>query len=625
MFEAHRRIFHGPPGCFRMLRATGLVAVILLGACTSGAPPAMVPGMTESDRLNAWFDAKYEEELGFSPMELTFLGRKARNDQLDDFSLAARDLQLAWQRDTVREMQRRFDYARLDETAKLSWDLWKYRYETAAAMKPWWLHEYVFDQMNGPQSQLPTFLINFHAVDSEEDLVAYLRRIEQLPRAMRQLIERASAAAARGIRPPRFAHEGVIAQARKVISGAPFDDGPDSALWADLQGEIEGLVTKGVITPSRIPGLRDTARAALLQHVKPAYETLVAWVEQDLAQAARNPAGVGSTLPQGLEFYAAALQRMTTTALTAEDIHRTGLAEVARIRSEMDALRQKVGFEGNLAAFFEHLDTDPRFRFPDTDAGRQAYLDAATAAIDNIRRQLPRYFGLLPKAELVVRRVEPYREQPGAAQHYYPPTPDGSRPGIYYAHLIDMQAMPRTELEVVAYHEGLPGHHMQIAISQELTGVPMFRRQAGFTAYTEGWALYSEWLAKQIPGTYTDPYADFGRLTAEMFRAVRLVVDTGMHARGWTEQQAVDYFLANTPMPEAAVRSEVQRYLVWPGQATGYKIGMLRIQQLRSRAEEALGTGFDLRGFHDAALDGGALPLQLLQRKIERWIADRRP
>jgi uncharacterized protein (DUF885 family) len=337
-----------------------------------------------------------------------------------------------------------------------------------------------------------------------------------------------------------------------------------------------------------------------------------------------NPSGVGSRHPDGLAFYAAALRNMTTLPLSPEDVHRTGLAEVARIRAEMEQLKEKTGFTSSLAEFFRHLDTDPRLRFSDTEEGRQAYLDAATAAIDNIRRQLPRFFGLLPRADLVVRRVEPFREQAGAAQHYYPPAPDGSRPGIYYAHLADMKAMPIPELEVIAYHEGIPGHHMQIAIAQEMTGLPQFRRHDNYNAYTEGWALYAEALAREIPGTYQDPYSDFGRLTTEMFRAVRLVVDTGLHAMGWTEEQAVAYMLENTPRPEAAVRSEIQRYLIWPGQATSYKIGMLKIQELRRRAEEQLGGRFDLRAFHDVVLGGGALPLPLLERRVEDWIAARR-
>jgi uncharacterized protein (DUF885 family) len=264
---------------------------------------------------------------------------------------------------------------------------------------------------------------------------------------------------------------------------------------------------------------------------------------------------------------------------------------------------------------------DQRHYYPDTDEGRQAYIDDATSAIENIKAKLATYFGILPKADLEVRRVEPFREQPGAAQHYFPGTPDGSRPGIYYAHLSDMTAMPKGELEVIAYHEGLPGHHMQIAIQQELESVPTFRTQAGFTAYSEGWGLYSELLAKEMEGTYADPYSDFGRLGSEIWRAIRLVLDTGLHAKGWTEEQAVQYFLDNSAITEAQARSEVQRYMVLPGQATSYKIGMLKILELREKAEQALGDKFDIRGFHDAVLGGGAVPLSVLETMVDQWIA----
>lgn len=607
-----------------MLRALlPLAGTILVLGCAGGTTPDS--GSTESERLNAWFDQQYEEELRFSPMELTRQGSRELYDSLDDLSIAGRERQLAWRRNSVREMERRFDYARLDDDAKLSWDMWKYRYDMAAAGRRWWLHAYPFEQMGGWQSDLPTFLIAYHAVETEADLDAYIQRLEAMPRVLDQLLENTRAAAQQGIRPPRFAHEGVMEQSRKVITGAPFGPGADSALWADLQAKIDGLVTKGAITPGRTIALKEAGRAALLSHVQPAYQRIIAWFEGDLERAAVNPSGVGQTQPDGLAHYSFRLADNTTTSLTAAQVHEQGLAEVKRLRAEMEALKQKTGYSGSLHQFFEFLDTDPRFRFAETDAGRQAYIDEATAVIDNIRGQLPRYFGLLPKAELVVKRVEAFREQPGAAQHYYPSSPDGARPGVYYVHLIDMAAMPKTELEVVAYHEGLPGHHMQVAIAQELTGVPRFRRQTFFNAYVEGWALYSEALAKEMPGTYQDPYSDFGRLTSEMFRAVRLVVDTGMHAMGWTEQQAVDYFLDNTPMPEAAVRAEVRRYLVWPGQATGYKIGMMRIQELRRAAESALGGRFDIRAFHDVILGGGALPLDLLERKVRHWISKQQP
>ncbi|MEY4095741.1 MAG: hypothetical protein RLZZ53_2940, partial [Acidobacteriota bacterium] len=326
-------------------------------------------------------------------------------------------------------------------------------------------------------------------------------------------------------------------------------------------------------------------------------------------------------------YYNERLANMTTTNMTADQIHATGLAEVARLRAEMEAIRVEVGFKGDLQAFFAELrdsKDNPRYYYPNTDEGREGYLKDATAAIDKIKAVLPKYFGLLPKADLVVKRVEPFREQAGAAQHYFPSTPDGSRPGVYYAHLLDMKAMPKHELEVIAYHEGLPGHHMQIAIAQELGNVPTFRRQAGFGAYQEGWGLYSEWLAREMPGTYQDPYSRFGRLGSEIWRAIRLVVDSGMHSKGWSEEQAVQYFLANSATTEAQARSEIRRYLVMPGQATSYKIGMLKIQELRKKAETALGPKFDIRGFHDTVLGGGALPLTLLEKRVDQWIAEKK-
>jgi uncharacterized protein (DUF885 family) len=306
--------------------------------------------------------------------------------------------------------------------------------------------------------------------------------------------------------------------------------------------------------------------------------------------------------------------------LTADEIHALGLREVARIKAEMEAIKTRVGFTGTLEEFFTYVRSDPQFFFPSTDQGREAYLDAARGYLAFIKERLPDYFGLLPKADLVVRRVEAFREEAGGAQHYMQGTPDGSRPGVYYAHLIDMSAAPKPEMEVIAYHEGLPGHHMQVAIAQELTGVPMFRTQSFFGAYVEGWALYSELLAKEM-GAYEDPYADFGRLGAEIWRAVRLVVDTGLHAQGWTENEAVAYFLASSPASAGQVRSEIQRYIVWPGQATSYKVGMLRIQELRAKAQAALGSRFDIRGFHDTVLGGGALPLPILERRVDGWIA----
>nr|WP_257644118.1 DUF885 domain-containing protein [Luteimonas salinisoli] len=594
-------------------------------ADTTAATGTTQQAESESARLNAWFEAQYEDLLQFSPMRLTFLGRKELYDQLDDVSEDAARKQLAWLEASVQEMESGFDYDRLDDDAKLSWDLWKHQYERARDGMPFLANGYAFDQMNGMNSFLPTFVVNFHKVENEQDYLAYIARLQALPTLFDQLLERGRASAAQGIRPPKFALEGVVDQSRKVVAGAPFDDGgQDSALWADLQAKADVLTESGEVTAERADALKQQARTVLVEQVQPAYGRVIAWSEEELPNALENPAGVGTTHPNGADYYAYQLRENTTTDMSADEIHQLGLDEVARIRGEMEALKERVGFDGDLQAFFEFIHTDPRFKFPNTDEGRQAYIDQATAAIDNIKQYLPEYFGLLPKAELVVKRVEPFREQDGAAQHYFPGTPDGARPGIYYAHLSDMNAMPKPELEVIAYHEGLPGHHMQISIAQELEGVPTFRTQYSSTAYAEGWGLYSEWLATEIPGTYEDPYSEYGRLTSEMWRAIRLVVDTGMHAKGWTEQQAVDYFSQNSSIPAAAVRSEVQRYLIMPGQATAYKVGMIKIQELRRKAEGELGDGFDIRGFHDAVLGGGAMPLDLLERRVDQWIAQKK-
>ena len=578
----------------------------------------------ESARLNAWFEDQYEAFMQFTPTMMTFRGRKDRYDELDDMSDAGLRERLDWMAASVAEMESTFDYDRLDEDARISWEIWKRQYDSARGQMEYLAHAYPFEQMNGMNSVLPMFLINFHKVDSDEDYLAYLSRLEAVPTLLGELLTRSRASAGQGIRPPRFAYEGVIEQSRNIITGAPFDDGGDSPLWADLQAKADALVDSGTITSERADALKTQAREALVAHIQPVYEEIIAWSTEELPHALENPTGVGTTHPDGAAYYAWQLRENTTTDMSAEEIHQLGLDEVERLRGEMEAVMTQVGFEGDLQAFFHFLNTDPQFRYPNTDAGRQAYIDDATAAIDNIEKVLPEYFGLLPKAELEVRRVEAFREQDGAAQHYYPATPDGSRPGIYYAHLSDMDAMPKTELEVIAYHEGLPGHHMQISIAQELEDVPTFRTQQFTTAYTEGWGLYSEWLAKEMPGTYEDPYSEYGRLMSEMWRAIRLVVDTGMHAKGWTEEEAVEYFLANSSIPEAAVRSEIRRYLIMPGQATAYKVGMIRMQQLRAKAEAELGEAFDIRGFHDTILGGGAMPLDLLEQRVDTWIAEQR-
>lgn len=579
--------------------------------------------MTESARLNKWFEEQYKTVLSFSPIQQTFMGHKTNQDKIDDFSLEAADKQLAWRRASVAEMKEKFDYNKLTEDAKISYDIWVHQLTSAEAADKFRYNGYIFEQMQAIHGFFPQLLIAFHKVQEAEDFENYISRIGESARGIGQLIELSKAAAEKGVRPPKFAFETVIEESQKIITGAPFDDGEDSAIWADAKGKIAALQEAGKIDDAKAAEFTNAARTALLEKWQPAYEAIIAWQKEDIVNASTEAKGVNS-LPDGDAYYNERLANQTTSTLTADEIHEIGLAEVARIRAEMEAIKKKVGFEGSLVEFFAELrdsKDNPKYYYPDTDEGRQAYIDDATAAIDAMKERLPDYFGVLPKADLVVKRVEPFREQPGAAQHYFPSAPDGSRPGVYYAHLSDMTAMPKRELEVIAYHEGLPGHHMQIAIQQELEAVPTFRTQAFFTAYAEGWALYTEKLAKEMEGTYTDPYSDFGRLGSEIWRAVRLVLDTGLHSKGWTEDQAVAYFKENSAITDTQARSEVQRYLVLPGQATSYKVGMMKMQELRAKAEKELGDKFDIRAFHDTVLSGGAMPLLILERRVNQWIA----
>lgn len=581
--------------------------------------PVTQTEQSETQRLNAWFEEKYQQQLQQSPMQMTFLGRKDRYGEVDDMSIEAEQEQLAWLKGTVDELKSSFDYDKLSNEAKTSYDVWVYQYEQAKRNAEFRQYDYVFDQMRGAHTFMPQFLLNFHRVDTKADMDAYISRLGEGARALEQLLVRAEKQVEQGIRAPRFAYELIIEESEKVITGAPFTEGEDSAFMADANKKIDGLLAQELIDQQTAEALRTEAADVLYKRVMPVYEQIIGFFERDMENTPEVATGV-HRFDGGIEFYNAMLKNYTTTDMTADEIHQLGLTEVERLNNEMLKIKDQVDFDGDLQEFFTFIRTDEQFFYPDNDEGAQMYIEDSKKYLAFINERLPDYFGILPKADLVVKRVESFREQDGAAQHYYPGTPDGSRPGIYYAHLSDMTAMPKNEMEAIAYHEGNPGHHMQISIAQELESVPEFRTQAGFTVYSEGWGLYSEQLAKEM-GAYQNPYSDFGRLITEIWRAVRLVVDTGMHAKGWTEEDAVKYFEEYTPIAEGAVRSEVRRYLVMPGQATAYKIGMIKILELREKAKQALGDKFDIRGFHDTVLGGGALPLHILERRVEQWIA----
>jgi uncharacterized protein (DUF885 family) len=604
----------------------GAALAVVLAACSPAAPagPTAEELAKNSADLVAYLDAEYEEELQTSPQEMTSQGRKERYGELDDRSEAAMQKQLEWRRESVADMKAKFKPEALSEDARLSYEIWELELARAEKSAEFRRHRYIFGR-NGAHTGLVNFIINQHRVDEKSDMEAYISRVAAIAPTLDTLIERAKLAAADGIRMPAFSYDMTTSEVGRVTAGAPFGAGPDSALFADGKAKIKALQDGGKLTADEARALTTQLSDAMTKTMKPAYDRLNAWVAEDKKNASATPQGAGS-LPNGEAYYNAMLSLMTTTEMTADEIHKLGLSEVARIHGEMEKVKEEAGFKGTLQEFFAFMRTDKQFYLPNNDAGAQQYVDMATRHIEEMKLALPKYFGRLPKADLIVKRVEPYREEPGGAQHYQSGTPDGSRPGIYYAHLSDMNAMPTYMLEDIAYHEGLPGHHMQISIQQELEAetdpakrLPKFRTQYGYTAYSEGWGLYSEALSREM-GFLKDPYSHYGQLSGEIWRAIRLVVDTGIHSKGWSEEQAVKYFTENSSIAEGAIASEVRRYITTAGQATAYKIGMLKLQQMRDKARTELGDKFSYPAFHDQILGGGALPLPVLERKIDRWI-----
>ena len=603
----------------RHLLATS-VATAGLAACATPSPRDVVPSMRlaadapPSLRLAEFFEAEFERGLLRSPERATGQGDKRNYDKWDDETdiTAAREVITVGQ--INRSLKNLASIAPLNAQDQLSVRLFDKNTQRAQTSAPFRGHAYLFNQMFGAHSGVPTFLANQHKVSSLEDAQAYIARLEGITTKLGTMVERSNASASRGIMPPKFIFDYVINDSQNLLKGAPFTDGgADSPMWADAQAKINGLNTDEA-TKTR---LKNEARTALLAHVKPAYENLLAAMIRQQA-GARSTDGVWA-LPDGEAYYAERLANQTTTSLSADEIHKIGLDNVARLHGEMGAIMRTIGFTGTRDAFFDTLETDPKFFIANTPEGKAGYIAQATALIDTMRSKLPEAFNLMPKAPMVVRAVEPFREASAGLAFYQRPTPDGSRPGIYYINTSNVKAIPTYQMEALAYHEGIPGHHMQIAIAQELQGIPKFRKFGGFTAYSEGWALYTEKLGKDM-GFYTDPYSDFGRLTLELRRAIRLVVDTGLHHKRWTRQQAINYILANQPGDEASARRDIDRYIVMPGQATAYLIGQIEILRLREVARGRLGDRFTLAKFHDVVLGNGSVPLDVLSELVAAMV-----
>lgn len=570
---------------------------------------------TADPAAEALFEQLFEEHVALSPLHQAYLGRKTNYHLWDDISPAQDERLHALNKNQLKRLQQLKPGA-LNATNRLSYELMDYQLRRDIAAYRWRDHNYPVNQMFGLHSQVPSFLINNHQIDSEEDARAYIARLEGVAALMEQLIANLDRRAKKGIIAPAFVYPYVIADSTNLIRGAPFQEKEDdSPLLKDFRKKVDDLS----LTEQARAHLLQQAERALITSVQPGYQKLTAYL-QKLAKKADDRAGAWK-LPAGQDFYKDIIKRTTTTELSPEAIHSLGLDEVQRIHGEMQQLLKRVKFDGTLPEFFVFMRDAPQFFYPNTEAGRAAYLEDTQAIIDGMEKRLNELFGRLPKAKLVVKAVEPFREKSAGKAFYQSPAEDGSRPGIYYINLHDMTALPKYQMEALAFHEALPGHHMQIALAQEAEGLPSFRKHGFYTAYIEGWGLYAERIPKEM-GFYSDPYSDFGRLSMELWRAVRLVVDTGMHSKKWTREQAVNYFVQQTPMTRADAVREVERYIVMPGQATAYKVGMNRILAIRAQAEQQLGDTFDVKAFHDLVLDGGALPLTVLEQRVAQWLAE---
>ena len=599
--------------------AAAISAAFLAGCQQTAEKPAPTPQVqvvqSEVEKANALFEEVFMNGVMRSPVYQTYMGIKKDYDKWDDDSeeRALEDLALA-KKDLGR--LNAIDRSKLDANTQVSYDLMKQRLEDGIADFKWRYHSYPVNQMFGTHSMVPAFLINQHQITSVEDAKAYISRLNGVTKVFDQLIDSLEIRAQKGIIAPKFVFPHVIESSKNIIKGAPFEKGDDSTLLADFKRKVNKLE----ISDSEKAALIKEATESLKSSIKPSYHKLINYLAK-LEKRADTRDGAWK-FPDGEAFFNNALARTTTTDLTAKEIHEIGLAEVARIHDEMREIKEKVGFKGDLKAFMEFMKTDKQFYLPNTEEGKEKYLKDATAMIDNLKSRLDELFIVKPKADMIVKRVEAFREKAAGKAFYQQPAPDGSRPGIYYANLYDMEAMPTYQMEALAYHEGIPGHHMQIAIAQELEGVPKFRKFGGYTAYIEGWGLYSELVPKEM-GLYEDPYSDFGRLAMELWRACRLVVDTGIHAMKWTRQEGIDYYVNNTPNAKSDGVKMVERHIVMPSQATAYKVGMLKILELREDAKKKLGDKFDIRQFHDVVLKNGPVPLNVLEKFVDEWVASK--
>ena len=609
------------------------VAALLLAtaACTTPPPPPpsiaapiavaapapVIDPAAEDRRLLAFLDAAFDAQVARFPQFLTSLGSKEQYDRLNNYTDAYQQESLTQAQAQLRDLRAQFDPAKLSPAGRLSYRLFEEGIELDVASFRWRRHDFPASTNGSPMGSIPVFLINNHRIDNVADAEAYVSRLREVERVMNEISANMREQAAMGIVPPKFNFAPVRADGQRVLAGAPFAGAEDTPVFADFKTKVNKLA----IAETEKARLIASARDALLGPFQRGYRTMLATWDDIEARSAGNR-GAWS-LPDGPAFYAHQLRDSTTTDLSADQIHQIGLDQVARIHREMERIKAQVEFDGTLQQFFAHINAGRQFKYADTDAGRQQYLADARRFIAQVMGVAPQWFRRLPKAPLEVRAVETWRQETAPVAFYNRPSADGSRPGIYYVNLADMNQVLKPQTEAISYHEGAPGHHFQIALAQELPNVPKFRRFGGYSAYAEGWGLYSEGLGKEM-GFYQDPMSEFGMYSTQLWRAVRLVVDSGIHHKRWSREQAIQYFIDNALLSKRDATKEVERYFNWPGQATSYMIGQLKILELRDKARSALGDRFDIRDFHAVVLENGAVPLDILEELVDAYIAERR-
>ena len=566
------------------------------------------PGSRPADAaLNALVEEYFESQLELLPMSATAIGDGRYDDRLDETtSPGFREKALGLQR-AFLDRARQLDPEALSSSARLTWEIFVAERELALEGQRYAEQLMPINQMTGLPMDLAVYGSGTgpQPFANARDYDRFLARAREFPRWVDGAIAMMREGMSRGITVPRPAMAKAVPQLRDIASA----ELGQNIFWAPIErlpGEIPAKDRERITAAYRV---------ALSQEILPAYRKLADFIERDYLPAARTTVG-WADLPEGADWYRWRVRDATTMDVSPEEVHQLGLAEVARIRGQMLEVKEAVGFEGDLDAFFKHLEEDPKFYFTREADLLEAYRDVKHK-IDDL---LPKLFSDFPKARYEIRAVEPFRAASAAGASYQAPSADGKRPGIFYINTHNLKAQPNFGIETLSLHEAAPGHHFQIAIQQELTELPRFRRFNNYTSYAEGWALYAESIGKEL-GLFTDPYQWYGRLSDEMLRAMRLVVDTGLHSKGWTRERAIQYMLDNSSLAESDVTAEVERYIVWPGQALGYKLGQLHITALRAKAERQLGAAFDVREFHSQILRDGALPMDVLAAKIDRWVA----